>query len=89
MRIDIPKRDLPPEALGQEGKKYNAVEFLDPEPMRKRLQEILKWAKQVTAQAPRNEGKNSHANEHSGGQDDRDPRVLPLPFPPADLGGHG
>jgi len=42
MRIDIPKDDVLPEARRVEGKKYNVVGFLDPEPVQKLLQEILR-----------------------------------------------
>lgn len=42
MRIDIAKDDVLPEARRQEGKKYNVIGFLDPEPVRKLLQEILR-----------------------------------------------
>ncbi len=42
MRIDIPKEDVLPEARRLEGKKYNVVGFLDPDPVQKLLQEILK-----------------------------------------------
>jgi len=42
MRIDIPKDDVLPEARRVEGKKYSVVGFLDPEPVQKLLQEILK-----------------------------------------------
>jgi len=42
MRVDIPKEDVLPEARRLEGKKYNVVGFLDPDPVQKLLQEILK-----------------------------------------------
>jgi iron(III) transport system substrate-binding protein len=42
MRVDIPKDDVLPEARRVEGKKYSVVGFLDPEPVQKLLQEILK-----------------------------------------------
>jgi len=42
MRIDISKDDVLPEARRVEGRKYSVVEFLDPEPVQKLLQEILK-----------------------------------------------
>ena len=42
MRVDIPKEDVLAEARRVEGKKYNVVGFLDPEPVQKLLQEILK-----------------------------------------------
>jgi iron(III) transport system substrate-binding protein len=42
MRIDIPKEDVLPDGRRVEGKKYNVVGFLDPEPVQKLLQEILK-----------------------------------------------
>src|SRR5262245_55787910 len=42
MRVDISKDEVLPEARRLEGKKYNVVGFLDPEPVQKLLQEILK-----------------------------------------------
>jgi iron(III) transport system substrate-binding protein len=42
MRIDIPKEDVLPDGRRVEGKKYNVVGFLDPEPVQKLLQEILR-----------------------------------------------
>jgi iron(III) transport system substrate-binding protein len=42
MRVDIPKDDVLPEARRLEGRKYNVVGFLDPDPVQKLLQEILK-----------------------------------------------
>jgi len=42
MRIDIPKDDVLREAKRVDGKKYTVVGFLDPEPVQKLLQEILK-----------------------------------------------
>jgi iron(III) transport system substrate-binding protein len=42
MRVDISKDDVLPEARRLEGKKYSVVGFLDPEPVQKLLQEILK-----------------------------------------------
>jgi iron(III) transport system substrate-binding protein len=42
MRIDIPKEDVLPDGRRVEGKKYNVVGFLEPEPVQKLLQEILK-----------------------------------------------
>ena len=42
MRSDIPKDDVLPEGRRVEGKEYQVVGFLDPEPVQKLLQEILK-----------------------------------------------
>jgi len=42
MRIDIPKDDVLPEARRAPGKKYKVVGFVDPEPVQKLLQAILK-----------------------------------------------
>jgi iron(III) transport system substrate-binding protein len=42
MRIDILKEDVLPDGRRVEGKKYNVLGFLDPEPVQKLLQEILK-----------------------------------------------
>ena len=42
MRIDIPKEDVLPDGRRVEGKKYKVVGFLEPEPVQKLLQEILK-----------------------------------------------
>jgi iron(III) transport system substrate-binding protein len=42
MRIDIPKDDVLPEARRVEGKKYSVVGFLDPDPVQKLLQDVLK-----------------------------------------------
>jgi iron(III) transport system substrate-binding protein len=42
MRIDIPKEDVLPDGRRVEGKKYNVVGFLDPDPVQKLLQEVLK-----------------------------------------------
>ncbi len=42
MRVDIPKDDVLPEAKRVDGKKYAVVGFLDPDPVQKLLQEILK-----------------------------------------------
>jgi iron(III) transport system substrate-binding protein len=42
MRNDIPKDDVLPEGRRVEGKEYQVVGFLDPEPVQKLLQEILK-----------------------------------------------
>jgi iron(III) transport system substrate-binding protein len=42
MRIDIPKEDVLPDGRRMDGKKYNVVGFLDPEPVQKLLQEILR-----------------------------------------------
>jgi hypothetical protein len=42
MRIDIPKDDVLPEARRVEGRKYSVVGFLDPDPVQKLLQDVLK-----------------------------------------------
>ncbi len=42
MRIDIPKDDVLADGRRVEGKKYSVVGFLDPEPVQKLLQEVLK-----------------------------------------------
>jgi iron(III) transport system substrate-binding protein len=42
MRIDIPKEDVLPDGRRVEGKKYNVVGFLDPEPVQKLIQEVVK-----------------------------------------------
>jgi iron(III) transport system substrate-binding protein len=42
MRIDIPKEEVLPDARRVEGKKYGVVGFLDPEPVQRLLQDILK-----------------------------------------------
>jgi iron(III) transport system substrate-binding protein len=42
MRIDIPKEDVLPDGRRVASKKYNVVGFLDPEPVQKLLQEVLK-----------------------------------------------
>jgi iron(III) transport system substrate-binding protein len=42
MRIDIPKEDVLPDGRRAEGKKYNVVGFLDPEPVQKLIQEVVK-----------------------------------------------
>jgi iron(III) transport system substrate-binding protein len=42
MRIDIPKDDVLADGRRMEGKKYSVVGFLDPEPVQKLLQEVLK-----------------------------------------------
>jgi len=42
MRIDIPKEDVLPDGRRVEGRKYSVVGFLDPDPVQKLLQEILK-----------------------------------------------
>ena len=42
MRSDIAKDDVLPEGRRVEGKEYQVVGFLDPEPVQKLLQEILK-----------------------------------------------
>jgi iron(III) transport system substrate-binding protein len=42
MRIDIPKDDVLPEGRRFEGKSYRVIGFLDPEPVQKLLQEILR-----------------------------------------------
>src|SRR4030095_9391553 len=42
MRIDISKEDVLPDGRRVEEKKYNVVGFLDPDPVQKLLQEILK-----------------------------------------------
>jgi len=42
MRVDIPKDEVLPEARRLDGKKYSVVGFLDPDPVQKLLQEILK-----------------------------------------------
>jgi hypothetical protein len=42
MRIDIPKEDVLPDARRMEGKKYTVVGFLDPEPVQKLIQEVVK-----------------------------------------------
>jgi iron(III) transport system substrate-binding protein len=42
MRIDIPKEDVLPDGRRVEGKTYNVVGFLDPDPVQKLLQEILR-----------------------------------------------
>ena len=42
MRVDIPKDDVLPDGRRVEGRKYSVVGFLDPDPVQKLLQEILK-----------------------------------------------
>jgi iron(III) transport system substrate-binding protein len=42
MRIDISKEDVLPDGRRAEGKKYNVVGFLDPEPVQKLIQEVVK-----------------------------------------------
>jgi hypothetical protein len=42
MRIDIPKEDVLPDGRRVEGKKYNVVGFLEPEPVQKLIQEVMK-----------------------------------------------
>src|SRR5215510_3654892 len=42
MRIDIPKEDVLPDGRRMEGKKYTVVGFLDPEPVQKLIQEVVK-----------------------------------------------
>jgi iron(III) transport system substrate-binding protein len=42
MRVDIPKEEVLPDARRIEGKKYGVVGFLDPEPVQKLLQDLLK-----------------------------------------------
>jgi iron(III) transport system substrate-binding protein len=42
MRIDILKEDVLPDGRRAEGKKYNVVGFLDPEPVQKLIQEVVK-----------------------------------------------
>jgi hypothetical protein len=42
MRNDISKEDVLPDSRRVEGKEYRVVGFLDPEPVQKLLQEILK-----------------------------------------------
>jgi iron(III) transport system substrate-binding protein len=42
MRVDIPKEEVLPDARRVEGKKYGVVGFLDPEPVQKLLQDVLK-----------------------------------------------
>ncbi len=42
MRIDIPKDDVLPDARRLEGRKYQVIGFLDPEPVQKLIQEVVK-----------------------------------------------
>jgi iron(III) transport system substrate-binding protein len=42
MRIDIPKDDVLPDAKRVEGRKYQVIGFLDPEPVQKLINEVLK-----------------------------------------------
>jgi iron(III) transport system substrate-binding protein len=42
MRVDIPKEEVLPDARRVEGKKYGVIGFLDPDPVQKLLQDILK-----------------------------------------------
>ncbi|HEY7219171.1 MAG TPA: hypothetical protein VH985_12365, partial [Candidatus Binatia bacterium] len=42
MRIDIPKDDVLPDGKRVAGREYQVIGFLDPEPVQKLLQEILK-----------------------------------------------
>jgi iron(III) transport system substrate-binding protein len=42
MRIDIPKEDVLADGRRVEGKKYNVVGFLDPEPVQTLIQEVVK-----------------------------------------------
>src|SRR5205807_1292564 len=42
MRVDISKDDVLPDGRRVEGRKYSVVGFLDPDPVQKLLQEILK-----------------------------------------------
>jgi len=42
MRVDIPKDDVLPDGKRVAGREYQVIGFLDPEPVRKLLQEILK-----------------------------------------------
>jgi ABC-type Fe3+ transport system substrate-binding protein len=42
MRIDIPKDEVLPDGKRVVGREYQVIGFLDPEPVQKLLQEILK-----------------------------------------------
>jgi iron(III) transport system substrate-binding protein len=42
MRIDIPKDDVLPDARRIEGRHYDVIGFLDPEPVQKFIQEVIK-----------------------------------------------
>jgi len=42
MRIDIPKDDVLPDARRVEGRKYDVIGFLDPDPVQKLINEVLK-----------------------------------------------
>jgi len=42
MRVDIPKEEVLTDGRRVEGKKYNVVGFLDPEPVQKLIQEVVK-----------------------------------------------
>jgi ABC-type Fe3+ transport system substrate-binding protein len=42
MRIDIPKEDVLPDGRRVEGREYQVIGFLDPEPVQKLIQEVLK-----------------------------------------------
>jgi iron(III) transport system substrate-binding protein len=42
MRVDIPKDDVLPDARRIEGRKYQVIGFLDPEPVQKLINEVLK-----------------------------------------------
>jgi len=42
MRIDIPKDDVLPDARRVEGRKYDVIGFLNPEPVQKLINEVLK-----------------------------------------------
>lgn len=42
MRIDIPKDDVLPDGRRIEGRKYHVIGFLDPEPVRKLIDEVVK-----------------------------------------------
>jgi hypothetical protein len=42
MRIDIPKDDVLTDGKRAAGREYSVIGFLDPEPVQKLLQEILK-----------------------------------------------
>lgn len=42
MRIDVPKEDVLPEGRRAEGRKYQVIGFLDPEPVQKLISEVVK-----------------------------------------------
>ncbi|TMA08396.1 MAG: hypothetical protein E6J89_14885 [Deltaproteobacteria bacterium] len=42
MRIDIPKDDVHPDGRRVEGRKYQVIGFLDPEPVQKLIHEVVK-----------------------------------------------